>query len=100
MDAADIAAIDNWFSTHSRNSFIPNEDSRNERALEAAVDVPGVNRKVIDYVLAQLGDSANESQYALQFNDHIVIFHPNMNLKEAQGLIDGLENEAKTQLGL
>lgn len=99
MDAADIATINDWFNTHSRNSFqMP--DPAGDRALEAAVDAPRINREVLVYVLAQLGNSANAWQYVLQFNGHIGVFHPESNVKQAKGLIDELEREAKAQLGL
>lgn len=103
MDASDIAVINDWFSTHSCNSFKTPKDSATkqaEEALSAAVDVQRVNHRVIAFVVAKLGNSANEWEYILQFNDHIGVFHAGMDLKEARVLINNLEREGKEQLGL
>lgn len=65
MDAADIAAITDWFDTHSRYSYEMPKDPAGERALEAAMDAPRINREILVYVLAQLGNSTNAWRYVL-----------------------------------
>jgi hypothetical protein len=100
MDAADVAAITDWFDTHSRYSYEMPEDPADERALEAAVDAPRINREILVYVLAQLGNSTNAWRYVLQSYGYIGVFHPDMGFKEARGLIKNLEREAKAQVGV
>lgn len=107
MDAADITIINDWFNTHSRYSYEMPKDPAYKRAfeaenqaLEAAVDTQRITREILVYVLAQLGSSANAWQYILRFNDHIGVFCPDINVKQAKALIDKLEHEAKAYLGV
>ena len=107
MDAADIITINDWFNTHSRYSYEMPKDPASKRAfeaenqaLEAAVDTRRITSEILVYLLAQLGSSANAWQYILQFNNHIGVFCPDIDVKQAKALIDKLEHEAKAYLGV
>ena len=107
MDAADIGTINEWFTTHSRDSYKITEnqaaeesDETDDEDLEAAVDMPRIHREILTCILTYLGDDANTWQYVLQFNDHIGVLHPEKSAAEANELLEKLEGETKAQLGL